>query len=361
MEDNEDFMSIFSSDQELNFSYDEYENEDEISEEEKENDLEETKSTNKDKETTDEDDESQEGVGSEDDEDEGDKSNEASPNLYSSIATALHEQGILPSLDSSKEIKSIDDFVEQFNVEIEKQSDLKIQNYLNNLDLEKIAISKKENLELDSINEDYLKNNIEVAKEIIYKDYLNQGLSEDRAKKLLKKTIDLGEDVLIEESLESIDSLKQYNQKIQEQELVNAQKRVEQLQKEQIENQNKIKNFVFNSKEIVQGVNNTKALQEKVYKSILEPVAKDPETGEMMNKFMHERSKNPIEFDIKMYYLYELTNGFKDINNISKTTKSKAIKELENTLRTTKFEDNGLPGYLEDPDSYSGFGSELVL
>ena len=176
----------------------------------------------------------------------------------------------------------------------------------------------------------------------------------------MKKTIDLGEDVLIEESLESIDSLKQYNKKIQEQELINAQQRVEQLQKEQIENQNKIKNFVFNSKEIVQGISNTKALQEKVYKSILEPVAKNPETGEMMNKFMHERSKNPIEFDIKMYYLYELTNGFKDINNISKTTKSKAVKELENTLRTTKFEDNGLPGYLEDPDSYNGFGSELV-
>ena len=37
-------------------------------------------------------------------------------------------------------------------------------------------------------------------------------------------------------------------------------------------------------------------------------------------------------------------------------------KKLETTLRKTRFEDNGAPGFLQDPDSYSsGYGSELVL
>ena len=92
-----------------------------------------------------------------------------------------------------------------------------------------------------------------------------------------------------------------------------------------------------------------------------EVVSKNPETGEMQNKFMQSRSLNPIEFDTKMYYLYELTNGFTDMSSISKTVTSKAVKNLEKVLRKTRFEDNGTPGYLQDPDSYGGIGSELVL
>lgn len=356
MEENEDFMSIFDSNQELNFEFDNIEDETDDDENDTDDSLEKNNAVD------DEDDKSnQEGVDSDDDDNEGDEDN-SSPNLYSSIATALHEQGILPSLDSSKKIENIDDFVEQFNIEINKQSEVKIQEFLSNLDLEKIAITKKQNLDLDSIDENYLKNNLDKAKDIIYQDYLNQGLSEDRAKKLLKKTIDLGEDLLIEESLESLDSLKNYNKKLEALEIQKTQEKLEQIRQEQIQTENKIKNFVFSSEEIVKGIPNTKVLKEKVYKSMLEPVAKNAETGEIMNKFMHDRSQNPIEFDIKMYYLYELTNGFKDITNISNTVKTKAIKNLETSLRKTKLEDSNIPSYLQDPDSYhSGFGSELVL
>jgi hypothetical protein len=92
-----------------------------------------------------------------------------------------------------------------------------------------------------------------------------------------------------------------------------------------------------------------------------EVVSKNPQTGELENKFMKDRSGNPIEFDTKMYYFYELTNGFTDLGKISTNVNSKAVKDLEKALRKTKFEDNGTPGYLSDPNSYSGFGSELVI
>ena len=77
---------------------------------------------------------------------------------------------------------------------------------------------------------------------------------------------------------------------------------------------------------------------------------------------MKDRNTNPIEFDTRMYYLYELTNGFRDLSNISKQVESKAIKKMEQAMRQTRFEDNGLPNYMVDPNSYdSPFGSELVL
>jgi hypothetical protein len=282
--------------------------------------------------------------------------------LYSSISNVLFEQGIIPSLESSENIKTAEDFVEVFKKEIDTQANQRLETYLDNLDLNAIASSRKAQVELDAIDEDYLKDNLDVAKDIIYRDYLNQGLSEDRAKKMLRKTIDLGEDTIIEDAIESTASLKEYEKRVEEQEKARYKENLAAQAEEQERINLSIKNTIYNSKEIISGIPNTKALQEKVFKSMTEVVAKDPNTGEMQNKFMQTRSANPIEFDTKMYYLFELTNGFKDLSGISKTVNSKAVKNLENVLRKTKFEDNGSPAFLTDPNSYnSGYGSELVL
>jgi len=354
--ENEDFMSLFGSNQELNFDI--------PNDDENTNDIVEDDDIDKDinKDTIDEDEDSQEGVDGDEDSEGDDSDDESSPKLYSSISAVLFEQGILPSLKSSEDIKTSEDFVNAFKQELEIQSNLKANAYLETLDLEKIATHRKDSLSLDNINEDYLKSNLEVAKDIILRDYINQGLSEDRARKQLRKAIDLGEDVIIEEALESVDSLKEFNLRQEEQVKLDAQKQYILQQDEQRQIEENVKKQVFNSSEIIKGIPNTKMLQEKVYRSMTEIISKNPTTGELENKFIKDRNLNPIEFDVKMYYLYELTNGFKDLDNISKTVNSKAVKKLETTLRKTRFEDNGTPGFLQDPDSYSsGYGSELVL
>lgn len=355
MEENENEMSLFNSDNlELNFD---------INYDEDAQDLDPDKDENKDLVDEDTNDILQESVDEEDeDKDEGDSvDDDASPNLYTSFSDVLIEHGIIPSLDSSKGIKTIDDLGDAISKQIEIEAENRANEKLSNLDLEKIGIARKSVIELDSITEDYLKENPEVAKDIILKDYLNQGLSEDRAKRQLKKAIDLGEDVVIEEALESKESLKEFNRRLEQNEIESSKQRLLDEAKQQEEINNTIKNFVFNSKEVIQGIPNTKALQDKVYKSMTEVVTKNPETGEMMNKFMTDRSKNPIEFDIKMYYLYELTNGFANLGNIQKTVTSKSVKNLESVLRKTSFEDNGTPAYLNDAESYGGIGAELVL
>ena len=309
------------------------------------------------------DDENQEKVDSEDDESEEDEDlSDSSPNIYSSFATVLKEQGFLPSLDSSEKIESIEDLTTALNKEVEIQANIKSEQYLSNIDLRELAETKKELQNLESIDEDYLKNNIEVAKNIIYQDYLNQGLSEDRAAKLLKKTIDLGEDMIIEEALESKISITEYNTRKQEFIKQQASEKLEQEKQEQIQLETKVKELVFESKDLIKGLPVNKALQDRVYKSMTEIVSKNPITGELENKFMKDRNSNPIEFDTRMYYLYEITNGFKDLQLLSKQLGSSAVKNLEKALRQTKFDDNGTPGFVQDPQSYdSPFGSELVL
>lgn len=355
--ENEDLASIFESGQDLNFDSSYFENTDDTEE------IEDDKQNNDDTQNKApiEDDNPEDVNGEEDDNNEGDE-DESSPNLYSSISNVLFEQGILPSLESSDSIKTVDDFTTVLKKEIDLQTQLKVDEYLSNLDLDAIGQSRKANIELDKMDEDYFKDNLEIAKNIILEDYINQGLSEDRAKKMLRKTIDLGEDVLIEDALESKDSLKAFNERKEafELERYNENQKLQKLEQDKIDNQ--IKQFIFDSKEVIKGIPNTKVISDKVFKSMTEVVSKNPQTGELENKFMSQRSKNPIEFDTKMYYLYELTNGFQDLTKIKTNATSTATKNLEKILRKTKFEDNGTPGYLSDPNSYSnGYGSELVI
>lgn len=356
MEDEKDLMSLFDGGQDLIFDYtpdniDDQDNPDDI-QDDQDNDIDDTAI----------DDDNQENVDSDDDaeEDEGSQS-DTSPNLFSSVADVLKEQGLLPSLESSKNIKSIEDFTDVVNKEIETQATLRAEQYLNSLDVNKIASAKKELQSLETIDELYLKENLDYAKNIIYQDYINQGLSEDRATKLLKKTIDLGEEMVIEEAMESKQSLVEFNNRMQEQAKIEAAKRLEDEKRQQIELEKQLQQLVY-KQDLIKGLPTTKAMQDRVYKSMTEIVSKNPETGEMENKFMKDRNANPVEFDARMYYLYELTNGFTDLTTISKSVGSKAVKNLEKALRQTRVEDSGIPHYLQDPNSYdSPFGSELVL
>jgi hypothetical protein len=358
MEVENESMDIFGSGMELNLDYNNYEEnfDDEPSDSSIESEEDEINNNPVEEENP-------ESVGGEEDENnEEDESDvDSSPNLYSSISNVLFEQGIIPSLESSENIKTSEDFVGALKKEIDLQAEQRLEEYLQNLDLNKIAVSRKTQLELSNIDEDYLKDNLDVAKDIIFRDYINQGLSEERATKLLRKTIDLGEDMVIEDALESAQSLKEFEARSEQQERVRYTQQLAEQAAEQESINNAIKNTIYSSKEVITGLPNTKALQDRVFKSMTEVVSKNPTTGEMQNKFMQNRAVNPIEFDTKMYYLYELTNGFSDLSSISKTVTSKAVKNLEKVLRRTRFEDNGTPDYLQDPPSYGGIGSELVF
>jgi hypothetical protein len=293
-----------------------------------------------------------------------------SPNLYSSFASVLSEKGLLPSLDISEtEIKSIDDLTTALKSEITNQ----VKSYL----VEKIgekgyeAIEKGISLEeyqsyennvnvLDNIDEDKLADNLDLAKRIILEDYISQGIEEKRAMRLLKKTVELGEESILEDAKESLQSLKVIQTKKLEQLQADREKqRVEQL-KNQEKIDNDLKNTIYNTEEFITGIKADKNIKDKVYRTITTIVGKSPE-GIAENKLMRDRRENPINFDSKLYYLYEVTNGFKDFSKLMNKSQSKALSVLEQQLRKTKFEDTGQPAYMQDPESYDGIGSELVL
>lgn len=320
----------------------------------------------------DSDDDSQEDVVKKDAlEDEGSEDDDSdSPNIFSPFATVLKEQGLLPSLSSDSKIESIEDLTTAFKSEIDNQ----VKNYL----VEKIGEDGVNALEkgitlaeyqqykngvdtLNNIDSESLSTNIELSKNIILQDYISQGLSEEKAYRFLQKTIELGDDAIIEDAKQSLESLKHIQEIKLEKAKESRQAELIAQQKEQEKIDNDLKNSIFNSNEIIQGLTMTKAMKENVYKSITNIVSKSPD-GIAENKLMRHRREDPIEFDKKLYYLYELTNQFKDFSALVSKSKTKATSEFEKILRSNKSQiQNGLPSFVNDPDSYGGIGDEIVF
>src|SRR5690606_394035 len=120
--------------------------------------------------------------GSEDDDDESDSSS----NLYSSLASVIHEQGLLPSIDINKtNIKSIDDLAVALRQEQEAQAQLLLDKYISELDTQKLSNSVKDIKALAEVDSDYLSNNIEYAKNLIRQDYKNQGLDDIKIDRII--------------------------------------------------------------------------------------------------------------------------------------------------------------------------------
>lgn len=298
----------------------------------------------------------------EDDADEGgDEGGESSSNLYSSLAAVVYEQGLLPSLDiENTKIETVDDLVNAFKVEKEVLAKQQLEEYIANLDVSKVAEAKKVLTDLNDITEDTLKEDLDLAKKIIYQDYINQGLGEAKATRYLKRIIDLGEEAVIEEAVDSLGSTKEFSNKQIEQEKVNAVQQLEADRKAQAELDEQLRKTIYESKDLITGLKPTKSIQDKVYKSINEIVGKSPE-GYLENKFMRERRESPIEFETRMYMFYELTNGFKDYSKLTASAESSAVKKLEKIAQQTKIKDNGTPIWMQDNNSYGGIGVELNL
>jgi hypothetical protein len=356
-DDNELGMGLFEGNQELNFNFAIPEDDNTDEEENDENtDVEDTTLEN----NNHVEDESSEEVDEEDVEDEGGEGSESSSNLYSSLAAFVHEQGLLPSLDIDlKDIKSADDFASVFNKELDIQAELRLNDYLANLDLNKIGAAKKDIQDLSTINSDSLKNDIDLAKRIIYDDYLNQGLDEKKINRMMNRLIDLGEDAILEDASESLESLKEFKAREIEKETNSYKERLEAEKVNQAKLDEQMKKTIYESKDLISGLKPNKSLQDKVYKSINDIVGKSPD-GTFENKFMKERRENPLEFEIRMYHFYELTNGFKDLSKISTNAKSSAVKDLEKIARQTKLKDNGTPLWQQDANTYDNFSGHVL-
>ena len=289
--------------------------------------------------------------------------NKVSPNnsnFYSSIASALRDEGIFPDLDDStvENIKTPEDFAESIEQQIQaklterqKRIDAALQA---NVEPNQIRAFENTIANLEAIKEEYISDETEkgenLRKQLIYQDFINRGYSDTRAKREVEKSFNAGTDV--DDAKEALESNKEYfNSKYQE--LLDDAKAEAEERKQEVQKQiNELKKSMVEDKEIFEGISIDKATRQRAYESVTKPIYRS-EDGNYLPAVQKYAMENPVDFRKKLGVLFTMTDGFKNINNLIKTKVKKEVKQslrdLESKLvNTSQFRGN--PTYVSSVD-----------
>lgn len=291
-----------------------------------------------------------ESVGSEDKsgkEDTDSTESNTSPDFYSSIATALVEDGIFQNPDNTElsKVKTAEDFAEFVSNQVKNQLDerqRRVDEALN-LGIEPSDIQRYENYinTLNNISEESLTKESEegesLRKNLIYQDYINRGISKERALKYVERSIKTGTD--IEDAKEALQSNKEFF-KEQYDNLINKAKEEEKKEKEtQRKQAEAFKESILNEKRAFGEIELDKATRQRVYDSVTKPIYTDPETGERLTAIQKYESENKTEFMKNLGLIFVLTDGFKKLDGLVqgkvKKEVKKGLRELEHTINNT--------------------------
>ena len=296
-------------------------------------------------------------------------------NFYSSIANALAVDGIFPNLDEEtiKKADTAEAFSDLIEAEVNARFDEKQQRISKALEngVEPTDIRKYENTlnYLSSLTDQQLmeesENGEKLRRNLIYQDYLNRGMTPEKAQKLTERTIDAGTDV--EDAKEALQSNREYFQGAYNKLLKEAQ---EEADKEKVDRQKqaeKLKESILKDKQLFGDMEIAADVRKKAFDAISKPVYKDPDTGEYLTALQKYEMEHRSDFLKYAGLIYTLTNGFKDFDSFTKGKVQKEVKkglrELEHTLNNTRRSSDGslrmVTGVKEDPESYLNKGIKL--
>jgi hypothetical protein len=310
----------------------------------------------------------------EDTQSEKDKGTSPKTNFYSSIASALKEEGIFPDLDDDtlNGIKTPEDFAEAVEKTVQARLDERQKRIDAALqaDVEPDEVRRYEQTlaNLDAIKEEYITDETEkgerLRKNLIYQDFRNRGYSEARAKREVEKSFNAGTD--IEDAKEALESNREYFSNQYQDLIKEAQEEAKEEQRKIKEEAAQLKKSMLEDKEVFTGITLDKTTRQKAFENITKPVFKT-EDGEYLTAIQKYEMDNPVEFRKYLSVLFTMTDGFKNIDGLVKGKVKKEVKqslrELEHKLSSTARNSSGNPRYVggveEDAESYIGKGWDL--
>lgn len=299
---------------------------------------------------------------------------DSSPNFYSSILSALKDDGVLPEL-TDEEIEDWSknkDFNDQdFKDVIEKVLDSRmdartkrIQDALNGgADIEEVKqyeniLATLSNIDDSTISEEGPKGE-DLRRRIIAQDYMNKGFSRERIERELKKSFDAGTD--IDDAKEALqNNLQFYQDKYQG--IIKQGQEADRKFKESTRKQaEELKKSIVDSNEgIFSEIGIDKKTRQKIYDSISKPVYQD-KAGNWYTELQKYEMDNKTDFLKNIAMFYVMTDGFKNIDKvINKQVQKKVntrIADLQKTLQNTQRNSSGnlkLAGQGDPESQYLG-------
>lgn len=290
---------------------------------------------------------------------EGEQGDES--NVYGALAEALKEEAFFKDTDVS-EVSDMDSLASAFKEEIKKNefSDLNdsqkrvLEGFRNGIPQDEIMNTETTFEKLNSITDENLESNDSLVKDLIIRDLTSKGISEGRADQMYNLLVDTGEAKA--EAKQSLDNMKEahkadYDSRVAE---------FKQVKEDSLNKANKlyedISNSINDTENFLGGYKVTDRLKENVINTMSTAVGYDDQ-GNPYNALMKSKTDDPVNFESSMYYLFTITDGFKNLEAFTKKAESKAAKSLESKLRQTGLGTVGKPGFQSQP---KGFENEII-
>lgn len=296
-------------------------------------------------------------------------------NFYSSIANALAVDGIFPNLDDETVKKAVDaeSFSDLIEAEINARFDEKQQRISKALEngVEPTDIKKYENTlsYINSLTDAAIAEESEKGEQLrynlIYQDFINKGMSPEKAKKYTDRTIDAGTDV--EDAKEALISNKEYFSGEYNKMLQDAQKQADEEKAERVKQAKQLETSLLKDKQLIGDMEISADIRKKAFDTISKPIYKDPETGNYLTAIQKYETEHRADFLKYTGLIFAMTNGFKDFDSFAKgkvkKEMKKGLKELEQTLSNTRRTGDGslkmVTNQKEDPESFISKGMKL--
>lgn len=298
-------------------------------------------------------------------------------NFYSSIANACAVDGIFPNLDDETIKKAVDaeSFSNLIEAEINARFDEKQKRISQALEngVEPTDIKKYEstlnyiNTITDAAIAEESEKGEQLRYNLIYQDFINKGMTPDKAKKFADRTVDAGTDV--EDAKEALLSNKEFFTGAYNKMLQDAQQKADEEKAEREKNAKELEKSLMKDKQLFGDMEISNDIRKKAFDSVSKPVYKDPETGDYMTAIQKYESEHRAEFLKYTGLIFAMTNGFKDFDSFAKGKVKKEVKkglrELEQTLNNTRRNNDGslrmVTNQKEDPNSFISKGMKLDL
>lgn len=287
---------------------------------------------------------------------EEEEDEQTSPQLYTTLANTLVEQGVLSSVDESslKDVKDVEGFVDLMKAQI------KAQEYNDLTDTQKEILDgvregasndtvtqfKTAMTQLDAITPEQITADEQVAKDLVYQDFLSKGFSKENAIKQVDRAVKLG--VIAEDAAEA-----HVNLKAVVQERYTASKTAD-IAKRDSDDEQATKDAEALKKSILEGekvmdLDIPEATRKEVYEDMMKHVSINPVTKAPENALMKYQRENPTEFSQKLYFLWKASKGFTNLDYFGNKKASSSVKDLERAIKqSTHISGGGDPSYSDD-------------
>lgn len=288
-----------------------------------------------------------------------DKSDGSSPKkFYSSIASALKDDGIFPDFTDEElnAVESPEDFAELFEKAVTARLDermKRIDSALGNgANPDQVKMYEQTLSYLSSITDEALTDEGEdgenLRRQLIYNDLINRGYSQDKAAREVEKSFKSASD--IDDAKDALEALSKFYQSGYKKLQDDAKAQAAAAREAQKQNADKFRKMVLEDEVSIGDMKLDKRTRQRVFDAVSKPVYKDPDTGQLLTQVQKYQKENPLEFLKQLGMWFVLTDGGKNADSLVKqqvrAEKNKGIRDLERKINSSSLNSDGSLRYM---------------